>query len=455
VPEAVLPRRVAMLSVHTSPLEQPGTGDAGGLNVYVVETARRLAAGGVEVEIFTRATSSDARPVQELAPGILVRHVVAGPFEGLDKNDLPGQLCAFTAGVMRVEARREPGWYDLVHSHYWLSGQVGWLAADRWHVPLVHTMHTMAKVKNAAMARGDLPEPPGRVIGEEQVVSAADRLLANTDDEARDLITLYGADPRRVSVVPPGVDLDTFRPGGPEGRRAARRRLGLDPRRRLLLFVGRIQPLKAPDVLVRAAADLVRRDPALRPDLRVAIVGGPSGTGLDRPEELQLLTAELGLDDVVRFRPPQARAALADWYRAADLVVVPSHSESFGLVALEAQACGTPVVAARVGGLVTAVRDGETGLLVTGHEPRDWAGALGALLDDPVRLRSMRAAAVRHAAAFGWEATVAGTLSVYREAVREHARRSRAARAARTTAVRLPLRLPVPLRAAGAVAVAP
>ena len=230
------PRRVAMLSVHTSPLEQPGTGDAGGLNVYVVETARRLAERGTQVEIFTRATASDLPPIAELAPGVLVRHVTAGPFEGLSKNDLPGQLCAFAAGLLRTEARQEPGWYDLVHSHYWLSGQVGWLAADRWCVPLVHTMHTMAKVKNAQLADGDLPEPAGRVIGEEQVVEAADRLLANTQAEARELIELYDADPDRVAVVPPGVDLGAFTPGGPDGRRAARRRLGLDQRVNLSLI---------------------------------------------------------------------------------------------------------------------------------------------------------------------------------------------------------------------------
>jgi D-inositol-3-phosphate glycosyltransferase len=418
-----------MLSVHTSPLEQPGTGDAGGMNVYVVETARRLARRGTEVEIFTRATASGLPPVTELAPGVLVRHVVAGPFEGLSKNDLPGQLCAVTAGVMRVEARQEPGWYDLVHSHYWLSGQVGWLAADRWHVPLVHTMHTMAKVKNASLADGDTPEPPVRVIGEEQVVAAADRLLANTRDEAAQLVRLYEASPGRVEVVPPGVDLDVFSPGGPEARRTARRRLGLPPHAHLLLFVGRIQPLKAPDILVRAAAELLRAEPSRRDDLVVAVVGGPSGTGLDRPEELQMLSRDLGLDDVVRFHRPAQRAVLAEWYRAADLVVVPSHSESFGLVAVEAQACGTPVVAARVGGLVTAVRDGETGSLVDGHDPARWARAIGDLLDDDARRHAMQAAAVRHAAAFGWDVTVDSTLEVYAAAMREHgsARRGRSA----------------------------
>ena len=408
-----VPRRVAMLSVHTSPLEQPGTGDAGGLNVYVVQTAQRLAARGAEVEVFTRATSSDAPPVIELAPGVLVRQVTAGPFGGLSKQDLPGQLCAFTAGVLGVEARREPGWYDLVHSHYWLSGQVGRIAADRWQVPLVHTMHTMAKVRNARLAAGETPEPPERVAGEEEVVAAADRLLANTRDEAGDLVELYGADPARIAVVPPGVDLSVFRPGS---RGAARERLQLPLSARVLLFVGRIQPLKAPDVLIRATARLLQEEPWRRGDVVVAVLGGPSGSGLDRPEELQSLVGSLGLAGVVRFAPPVTRDALADWYRAADLVAVPSHSESFGLVAMEAQACGTPVVAARVGGLRTAVRDGVTGLLVDGHDPATWAAALAGLLDDPGRRAALGRAAVRHAARFGWDATVEQTLQVYAEA---------------------------------------
>src|SRR3954470_14041204 len=203
-----LPRRVATLSVHTSPLEQPGTGDAGGMNVYIVEVAERLARAGVEVEIFTRATSKGLPPTVEMAPGVLVRHVIAGPFEGLAKEDLPAQLCAFTNGVLRAEATREPGYYDLVHSHYWLSGQVGWLAAERWGVPLVHSMHTMAKVKNLDLAEGDVPEPLRRIVGEQQVVDAADRLIANTGQEARDLVDLYGASADQVLTVAPGVDLE-------------------------------------------------------------------------------------------------------------------------------------------------------------------------------------------------------------------------------------------------------
>ena len=296
------PRRVCVLSVHTSPLEQPGTGDAGGMNVYVVETATRMARAGVAVEIFTRATSSEQPPVAALAPGVLVRHVAAGPFEGLGKNDLPSQLCAFTAGVLRAEARHEPGYYDVVHSHYWLSGQVGWLARDRWGVPLVHSAHTLARVKNAALAEGDEPEPMVRVIGEDQVVAEADRLIGNTDEEARQLVELYGADPRRTVTIPPGVDLARFRPGS---RAAARAVLGLPRDAVVLAFVGRIQPLKAPDVLLRAAAELLRRDPALRERLVVLVAGGPSGTGLAEPTWLQELAAALGIGRL-RAVPPAA-----------------------------------------------------------------------------------------------------------------------------------------------------
>ena len=248
--------RVAVLSVHTSPLAQPGTGDAGGMNVYVLQSALHMARRGVEVEIFTRATSSADPPVVHVAPGVLVRNVVAGPFEGLDKYDLPTQLCAFTAGVLRAEANHEPGYYDIVHSHYWLSGQVGWLARDRWAVPLVHTAHTLAAVKNAALADGDAPEPPLRAVGEQQVVDEADRLIVNTEDEARQLVSLHHADPARIDVVHPGVDLQTFTPGD---RRAARAALGLAADEQVVAFVGRIQPLKAPDVLLRAAARAARR----------------------------------------------------------------------------------------------------------------------------------------------------------------------------------------------------
>jgi D-inositol-3-phosphate glycosyltransferase len=421
-----LPRRVATLSVHTSPLDQPGGGDAGGMNVYVCEIAKRLAELGIEVEIFTRATSSELPPAVELAPGVLVRHVTAGPYEGLDKNDLPAQLCAFTNGVMRVEAAHEPGYFDLVHSHYWLSGQVGWLAKERWGVPLVHSMHTMAKVKNASLAEGDEPEPTARAIGEAQVVDAADRLLASTSAEAEQLVELYDAEPARVVTVAPGVDLDVFRSDDPV---AARARLGLPADAVMLLFVGRIQPLKAPDVLLRAAARLVSDDPALRDRLVVAVVGGPSGTGLAEPEHLQKLAGNLGIADVSRFARPVPQDVLADYYRAATVTVIPSHTESFGLVAVESQACGTPVVAARVGGLRTAVADGVSGLLVDGHDPLDYAAAIRRLLAEPALAAKLRRGAVAHAGRFGWANTAARLVDVYADALDDYAAVTRIAAA--------------------------
>ncbi|MGH3095289.1 MAG: D-inositol-3-phosphate glycosyltransferase [Streptosporangiales bacterium] len=407
-------RRVAMLAVHTSPLDQPGNGDAGGMNVYMVEVARRLAQHGVETEIFTRKTASDLPPTVPVADGVIVRHIPAGPYEGLDKNDLASQLCALCVGMLHAEARHEPGYYDLIHSHYWLSGQVGWVAKERWGVPLVHSMHTMAKVKNRMLAEGDRAEPESRVIGESQVVSAADRLVANTADEAHQLVELYGADPARTSSVHPGVDLHAFTPG-PAAE--ARRRLGLPQDAVVLLFAGRIQPLKAPDVVLRAAARLVADRPGLRDRLVVAVVGGPSGSGTGHPDALVRLAESLGIGALVRFVPPASQEVLADWYRSATATVVPSHNESFGLVAVESQACGTPVVAAAVGGLTTAVSDGRSGLLVRGHDPRDYAAAVAALIDDPAHREHLAAGAVRHASRFSWAATARGVLDVYAEAV--------------------------------------
>jgi D-inositol-3-phosphate glycosyltransferase len=401
------PRRVAVLAVHTSPLAQPGIGDAGGMNVYVLQSALHLARRGIEVEIFTRATASADQPIVRVAPGVLVRNVVAGPFEGLDKYDLPTQLCAFAAGVLRAEAAHEPGYYDIVHSHYWLSGQVGWLARDRWAVPLVHTAHTLAAVKNAALAVGDAPEPPLRTVGEQQVVDEADRLIVNTDDEAKQLISIHRADPARIDVVHPGVDLDVFRPGD---RRTARAALGLPLDGQLVAFVGRIQPLKAPDIVLRAAAKLQR--------VRIVVAGGPSGSGLASPDGLVRLADELGITERVTFLPPQSRADLSTLFQAADLVAVPSYSESFGLVAVEAQACGTPVVAAAVGGLPVAVRDGITGTLVSGHDVDRWADALDNLLRlSAPQAEAMGRAAAAHAATFSWENTTDALLASYRRAI--------------------------------------
>ncbi|HEU5421553.1 MAG TPA: D-inositol-3-phosphate glycosyltransferase [Streptosporangiaceae bacterium] len=412
------PRRIATVSMHTSPLEQPGTGDAGGLNVYVVEVARRLAARGVEVDIFTRAVSRQQPPAVELAPGVLVRHLPAGPFEDLDKTDLPGQLCQFTFELLRAEAAHTPGRYDLIHGHYWLSGQVGVVAKGRWGVPLVQSMHTLGKVKNAALAAGDTLEPAVRLRGESEVISAADRLIANTDDEAGQLISGYGAQPGQVSVINPGVNLSVFRPGS---QRLARKRLGLPRDGIVLVFAGRVQPLKAPDMVLHAAARLVADDPALASRLTIAFVGGPSGTGRADPDSLTELARRLGLAGLVRLEPPCPQPELADWYRAASIVMVPSHSESFGLVAVEAQACGTPVVAAAVGGLRTAVRDGVSGILVDSRDPDRYARAIRELIAAPQVLARLSRGARQHASRFGWSATADRLLDLYSAVMSESA----------------------------------
>jgi D-inositol-3-phosphate glycosyltransferase len=378
-----------------------------------VELSKRLAARNLEVEIYTRATSSDLPPTVEAFPGVTVHHVHAGPFEGLTKAELPGQLCVFAREVLRAEARHDQGWYDVVHSHYWLSGQVGALVRDRWSVPLVHSMHTMAKVKNTSLARGDTPEPMARVIGEEQVVEAADMLIANTDIEAKQLLDLYDADPGRIEVVHPGVDLGVFRPTA-----TARARLGVPEDAVVLMFAGRIQPLKAPDVLLRAVRTLLDRHPELRSRLVVPVVGGPSGSGLEHPTSLALLADSLGISDVVRFVPPVAQSTLADWYAAATLVCVPSYNESFGLVAVEAQATGTPVVAADVGGLSTVVRHGVSGLLVESHDPDDYARAMERIVLEPRLRDELSAGALTQAASFAWELTADRTLQVYEAAAR-------------------------------------
>ena len=398
--------RVAMLSVHTSPLEQPGTGDAGGMNVYVLELAQALGRMGVAVEIFTRATSSHQLPTVQVSDNVLVHQVFAGPFEGLSKEDLPGQLCAFIGEVLRMETRRPPGWFDVLHTHYWLSGQVGWMVADRWKIPLVHSMHTMARVKNASLAPGDAPEPLGRILGEEQVVEVADALVASTRDEAQALIAQYSAQSDKVCVIAPGVDLQVFT-GIPQVQ--ARAQLGLDPQRQLLLFAGRVQRLKGPDVVVRAMQ-------ALPDTVDLVVLGGASGS-TTAVRELQALAYQCQVSDRVRVLPPVSREELAVWFSASDLVTVPSYSESFGMVAAEAGACGVPVVAAAVGGLRTVVDHGRTGILVDSHDEGVWAQVLGDLLADAPRreLLAQGAAAARYR--FGWEATAQQMLRVYTQAI--------------------------------------
>ncbi|MEV5968387.1 D-inositol-3-phosphate glycosyltransferase [Streptomyces sp. NPDC051921] len=397
-----------MLSVHTSPLHQPGTGDAGGMNVYMVELSRALAEQGVQVDLFTRCRGEGLPGLVDLEPGVRVRHLHAGPRRALPKEAMPDLVVPFSLALLKEDRR-----YDLVHSHYWLSGQAGRIASFGWGVPLVHTAHTLALVKNAHLAEGDTPEPELRIRGERQVVGDADRLIANTADEAEALRSLYGAEAVRTEVVRPGVDLRTFGKG--DGRAAARARLGLPADAFVPLYAGRIQPLKGPDVLVRAVAELLRMAPDLRGRLLVPVVGGHSGAS--REGVVGRLAADLGVADVLRACPPVPQERLADWYRAADVLVVPSRSESFGLVALEAQACGTPVLASAVGGLPTAVWDGVSGLLVPGHDPVEYARRLLWLARHPQARVSMGEAAVRHARGMSWRASAARTVDVYEGAL--------------------------------------
>jgi D-inositol-3-phosphate glycosyltransferase len=381
------------------------------MNVYVVETAKKMAQAGVSVDIFTRANHPDLPESVEIADGVNVKHLVAGPFEGLSKEELPSQLGALTSAFMNYEKQLPSDYYSLLHSHYWISGQLGWMVSERTGIPLIHTMHTTAKVKNLNLADDEKPEPQTRAIGEEQVVKASTGLIANTDAEAASLVSLYDACPDNVFVVAPGVDLQTFSPG--IGKSAARVKLNIAPDAIMLTFVGRIQPHKGPDVLLRAAAEMVSHSPHLRAKLAVVIMGGASGSGLNELEKLKVLAKFLKIEDVTHFVDPVSRENLPDWYRASDLVCVPSYSESFGLVALEAQACGTPVVATAIGGLRTAVSDGISGSLVDGHDPKAWSAVISRLIAEPQRRLLLSMGAVEHASHFGWENTARKTLDVY------------------------------------------
>jgi D-inositol-3-phosphate glycosyltransferase len=394
--------------VHTSPLDQAGTGDAGGMNIYVCEAAQNMAAMGVQVDIFTRRTNNEVADVVEVAPGVRVIQLNVGPVSGVTKEQLP-KLIPDMSAAFKEALLKSP--YDVIHSHYWISGKVAMPVAKELNIPLVHTMHTMARVKNLNLAEGEVPEPMIRVQGETQVVAAADALIANTDAEAASLVSLYEACPDNVLVVSPGVNLKVFTPGA--GRLAAREALQMDKNAHVVSFVGRIQPHKGPEVLIRAIAEMVSHSPHLRTKLITNIMGGASGANQSEVERLKELTTWLGIDDVVRFAPPVPREELPQWYRASDLVCVPSYSESFGLVALEAQACGTPVVATAVGGLRTAVADGISGVLVDGHDPRAWSSVLARLLQEPQRRVLLSMGAIEHASHFGWDATSRGTLDIY------------------------------------------
>ena len=405
---------VAMISMHTSPIEQPGLGDAGGMNVYILNTALQLARRGITVDVYTRATRPSQGDIVEVEDGFRVINIVAGPYEGLSKDELSTQLAAFAGGMIQF-ARENGLHYDLIHSHYWLSGQVGWLLRDLWQVPLVHTAHTLAAVKNAHRSSEDAQEAEARRICEQQLVDNADLLVVNTEDEARELAYHYDARPETIRTVKPGADTQLFTPGTNRNTERSRRELGIPLNAKVVVFVGRLQRFKGPEVLLRATAELFQRDPYR--NLRVVICGGASGNG-SSVEDYRQLARELGIQHRVRFIPPRPPAELVAVYQAADIVAVPSYNESFGLVAVEAQASGTPVVAARVGGLPIAVRDGETGVLVRGHEPAAWADALGQLLDDDDLRIGMGETAVAHAATFSWAASAEQLEDVYAAATK-------------------------------------
>jgi len=395
--------RIAILSVHTSPLELPGSGDAGGMNVYIREVAAELARRNVRSDVFTRRTSEDEPDVTELFGGVRVYAVRVGPPRPVHKERLPRLMKRFADAV--DERARIEGPYEAIHAHYWLSGVAGAELGRRWRKPLVVSFHTLARVKDLA-SPGDPPEPIFRKRGEDRVIGSADRIIAPTATERDQLIDLYGAPASRIFVAPPGVDLDRFSPGD---RAAAKRRFGFsdDP---LVVFVGRLQTFKGTDVAVDALGHLKR----LVPDARLAIVGGDSPRG-SRGERMRLrLTARrLGVSDRLRFMEPVMHTELPELYRAADVVVVPSASESFGLVALEASACGTPVVATAVGGLRSIVRDGETGYLVTRRDPKAFAAALSRVLAHPGAQHRLGANAARIARRFPWSRTTDAILDTY------------------------------------------
>jgi D-inositol-3-phosphate glycosyltransferase len=391
---------VAILSMHTSPLAQPGAGDGGGMNVYVRELSSALTRAGIECDVFTRAESSDVADVVTVEPGLRVHHVTAGPRAEVPKDDLPAYVDAFADGVRDVLTARSMHRVEAIHANYWLSGVAGHRLKHELGIPLVSTFHTLARVK----AETSGPEPEERTRAEAQIIGCSDAILASCADEAAQLVRLYDADPSRIELVPPGVEHAFFSPGPRVGARSA---LGLGDHP-VLLFVGRLQPLKGVDVAVGALAALASSDAVL------VVVGGASGAdGPAEVERVHKLCADLGVADRVRFVEPQPHHLLSTYYRAADVVLVPSRSESFGLVALEAAACGVPVVASAVGGLRTLVDHGRTGFLVEGRDPSAFAAYVAEVLDNPQLASSLGDAAASRARRYTWSTSAARLRRLY------------------------------------------
>jgi len=394
-------RRLAVLSLHTSPLAQPGTGDGGGMNVYVRELSSALARAGVVCDVFTRAASDDLPPVLEIEPGFRLHHVAAGPPAPLPKEALIGVVDEFADGVLK--SMSTAGSYgddlpfDAVHANYWLSGIAGHTIKHQLDLPLVSTFHTLDRVKaESSPEEVEAHSVHIRAEAEAAIIRCSDTVLASCSVEAAQIHELYGADPSRIRIVAPGVDHAFF---GPGDRVQARRALDLPARGPLLLFVGRIQPLKGAAVAVATLASVVRD----HPDAHLVVVGGPSGPhGEDEVARIDALVEGLGLGDRVVFVPPRPHELLSTYYRAADVCLVPSRSESFGLVALEAAACGTPVVASDVGGLRSLVDHGRTGYLVEEADPEAYAAWVRQILAEPLLAERLSTGSVLRARRYTW-----------------------------------------------------
>jgi D-inositol-3-phosphate glycosyltransferase len=406
-------RRLAVLSLHTSPLAQPGSGDGGGMNVYVRELTAALARTGVTCDVFTRAWSADLPKVVDVEPGLRVHHMPAGPRRPLPKESLPAVVDEFTAGVLERMTAPEAGGlpFTSVHANYWLSGLSGHVIKHERNLPLVCTFHTLDRVKAESMpeeVEADMPHR--RAEAEASVIDCSDAVLASCTVEADQIASLYGGDPGRIRIVPPGVDHAFF---GPGHRPQARRALGLPLGGRLLLFVGRIQPLKCADVAIETLAEL--REGGGEP-ARLVVVGGPSGPhGEKSLQGLHDLADARGVRDHVHFIAPQPHELLSSYYRAADVCIVPSRSESFGLVALEAAACGTPVVASAVGGLTTLVEHGHTGYLVDDPDPVAYAAAVRRVFDEPLAAERLSTASVLMARRYTWRAAARTLVELHDE----------------------------------------
>lgn len=406
--------RIAMMSVHTCPLATLGGKKTGGMNVYVRELSAELGRRGIEVDVFTRSQDPCVPHVNDSGLGVNARviHVPAGPEKPLPTHDIYPYLPEFVENVLAF-AESENLVYDILHSHYWLSGWVAQALRQRWNAPIFQMFHTLGLMKNRIATDPSQYEPDLRIKTERDVIRAADFLIAATPAERIQLMWLYGADMRKIHVIPPGVDVEHF---CPIPRSEAQDVIGLPKGNRLVLFVGRIEPLKGVDTLLRAIAILKKDQRSFSDDLCLAIIGGDlGGPEADDAEmqRLRQLREELGLGEFVAFLGSKSQATLQYYYSAAEAVVMPSHYESFGMVALEAMACGTPVVASEVGGLAYLVQDGVTGFHVPDRDPEELAGKICLLLENDDLHREMSSAAVQSAQRYAWPRITAQIEKLY------------------------------------------